>query len=197
MSEDNKNALVALAVFIILILLYLAIASLGGNDDKKTASDNINAPEQSVVVQNKPLSEEEQIKQLVSSKFKGLNNLKKEYIRSIKVAEQIDGGWGVFVEYNADDVMSADSTKKSIYLDMSKMYTALYTSKKDVRTVSVAAYFPGTDKHGNTSDSLVYKTMLEKTEADKVNWGTDSSYLGLEILPKVWEIVSATQDFRK
>jgi hypothetical protein len=110
--------------------------------------------------------------------------------------EQIDGGWGVFVEYNADDALSASSTKKSIYLDMSKIYTALYTSKKDIRTASVSAYFPVTDKYGNNSDALVYKTMLEEAEADKVNWDIDSSYLGLEILPKVWEITWALPELR-
>ncbi len=146
---------------------------------------------------SEPLSEEEQIKQLVTSQFKGKNNLDKDYIKGVEVVKQIDGGWGVFVEYNADDNFSANMRKKSIELDMSKIYTALYTSEKDIQTASVSAYFPLTDKYGNTSDGVVYKSILDKTEADKVNWETDSSYLGLQVLPGVWETAWIHSEFQQ
>jgi hypothetical protein len=191
-----------LPIYIIILITILTtiinnIPSGKIGEEKKENNNPVNIEKQVEAEKpTQPLSEEDQIKQLVASQFKGKNNNGKDYIIKIKVVEQIDGGWGVFVEYNADDALSASSTKKSIYLDMSKIYTALYTSKKDIRTASVSAYFPVTDKYGNNSDALVYKTMLEEAEADKVNWDIDSSYLGLEILPKVWEITWALPELR-
>ncbi|MCX6762174.1 MAG: hypothetical protein NT093_00115, partial [Candidatus Moranbacteria bacterium] len=70
----------------------------------------------------KTLSEEDQIKQLVSKQLKSTTSGGKERIRKIEVIEQYDGGWGVFTEYNADDVMTANLTKKSIELDMTDLY---------------------------------------------------------------------------
>jgi hypothetical protein len=133
----------------------------------------------------------------VTSQFKGKNNLDKDYIKGVEVVKQIDGGWGVFVEYNADDSLTTNMRKKSIELDMSKIYTALYTSGKDIQTASVSAYFPLTDKYGNNSDGVVYKSILDKTEADKVNWETDSSYLGLQVLPGVWETTWIHSEFQQ
>lgn len=69
---------------------------------------------------------------------------------------------------------------------MADVYIALYTSNLDVRTASVAAYLPLTDTYGNTSDGMVYKTMLDKTVAGKVNWSADKSMLEWQVLPGVW-----------
>ena len=33
---------------------------------------------------------------------------------------------------------------------------------------------------------MVYKSILDKDEADKVNWQADRASLELSILPKVW-----------
>lgn len=145
---------------------------------------------------SKTLSEEDQIKQLVSKQLEGANDVKKNYTRKIEVVEQIDGGWGVFTEYNADDKGDIKLRKEGIQIKMSDIYKAIYTSGKDIRTASVTAYYPTVDKYGKASDSVVYKTMLEKGEADKVNWNADKYYLETEILPRVWETILINIEFR-
>ena len=144
----------------------------------------------------KPLSEEEQIRKLISEQLKGDNNLGKPYIRKIDVIKQVNGGWGVFVEYNADDNLTKNLRKIGIEKKMSEIYIALYTSGKDIRSASVSAYFPLVDKYGNESDGVVYKSILDKKEADKINWNSDPSTLKLSILPGVWTTSILHPEFR-
>lgn len=144
----------------------------------------------------KPLSEEEQIRKLVSEQLKGNNNLGKPYIRKIDVVKQVDRDWGVFVEYNADDSLTKNLRKIGIEKKMSEIYITLYTCGKNIRSASVAAYFPLVDKYGNESDGVVYKSILDKEEADKINWNSDPSTLKLSILPGVWTISILHPEFR-
>jgi hypothetical protein len=143
------------------------------------------------------LTEEGQIRKLVSDQLKGKNNLEKDYIREIEVVKEVDGGWGVFVYYNADDNLTNKFIRGGIESKMTDIYAALYTSDKDIRQSFVAAYFPLVDKYGNESDAVVYKSILRKEEADKVNWNADRSLLENSILPKVWTTSILHPDFRE
>lgn len=143
-----------------------------------------------------PISEEDQLKQIVADQLKGNNNMSKASLRSVNVVQQVDGGWGVFTEFNADDNLTMNMRRGGIESDMGEIYIALYTSGKDVRTASVAAYFPLVDKYGNGSDGMVYKTTLNKAEADKVNWSADGVTLRRSILPAVWTATLVHPEFR-
>ena len=137
-----------------------------------------------------------EIRTIAESKLSGKNNMGEPYIRKIEVIEQIGGGYGVFVEYNADDSLTIGLRKRGIELKMGETYHAFYTSGKDITTASIAAYFPLTDKYGNTEAGVVYKTRLDRTEADKINWNQDSAYLHLEIIPGVWTTTILHPEFR-
>jgi len=155
-------------------------------DPKVPAKANEDRHPQQASLPVQPPSEKVQIKQIVANTLKGNNNMNKPYVRKIMVVKQIDGGWGVFTEYNAGDNLTSNLRIMGIKSKMSKIYAALYTSGKDIRTASVAAWFPLQDKYGNQSDGGVYKSILDKTEADKVNWQADKASLELDILPGVW-----------
>lgn len=107
-------------------------------------------------------------------------------IKDIQVTKQVDGGYGVLITINGDENLSNDLTKKGIWLDMAKLYTALYKEPMGVNEVAITANMNGVDKYGNTSNQVVMKTSLAKDEAQKVNWNADQSSLGLQILPNVW-----------
>ena len=190
---------------VVTIIIVLVCISVGKSDDSEKSTSQIASNPQSaapVVTETKsdtgdqqvsqpteptkPLSDEDQIKQLVSRLLKGNNNMDKPFVKKIDVVKQVDGGWGVFTEYNADDNLTTNLRKGGIEVKMSDIYMALYKSGKDIRAASVAAYFPLEDKYGNTSDGMVYKSILDKDEADKVNWQADRASLELSILPKVW-----------
>jgi len=110
--------------------------------------------------------------------------------------QEPDGSWDVSIEFKASDNLSRDFIKKGIELDMAEVYIALYTSNfKNINIVSIAALFPLSDKYGNQSDGVVYRTFLEKTEADKVNWTADKTTLKVSILPEVWTTVFLLPDF--
>ncbi len=123
---------------------------------------------------------------LITETLKGDTNNKQPRLRQVLVAEEAGGGYSVLVEFNADDNLTTNLKKTGIQKRMSEVYIALYQSGHDVRSAAVSAYFPLVDKYGATSDAAVYKSMLDKAEADKVNWAADSSLLKLDILPGVW-----------
>ena len=75
---------------------------------------------------------------------------------------------------------------QGIQKKMSEVYKALYATEHNVLIASVSAYFPLMDKYGNTSQGLIYRTLLPRTEASKINWDVDDSVLKLQTLPAVW-----------
>lgn len=144
-----------------------------------------------------PASPEDALRDLVGDVLAGSTNTGKERLREVEVVPQVDGGYGVFVVFNADDNLTTDLQKGGIELMMCDVYTALYSSSKhDVRQASVTAYFSLVDKYGQTSDGVVYKSMLDRSTADRVNWSADRAYLGLTILPGVWTTSILHQSFR-
>lgn len=142
------------------------------------------------------VSEEDQLRQIVSDVLKGNTNMSKPRFRKVDIMKQAAGGWGVFAEFNGDDNLTANIRKGGIESKMAEVYIALYTSDKDVQTVTVAAYFPLVDRYGNESDGVVLKTSLGKAEAAKVNWSADSSTLRRSILPNIWTMVLVHPEFR-
>jgi hypothetical protein len=147
--------------------------------------------------QSPVLSEQDQIKALVSDQLKGKNNMKRDNLKKIEVVEHTGGGWDVIVEFNSSDNLSTHLRQVGIEKQMSGIYISLYKSGKDIRTTSIAAYFPLADQYGNESDGVIYKSELDKEEASKVNWNADQSTLKLSILPKVWTTLFLHPEFRK
>ena len=143
-----------------------------------------------------PVSEEDQLRQIVTDVLKGNTNMSKPRLRKVDIVKQAAGGWGVFTEFNGDDNLTANMRKGGIQSQMAEVYIALYTSGKDVQTATVAAYFPLVDQYGNESEGVVLKTSLSKAEAAKVNWSADSSTLRRSILPGVWTTVLVHPEFR-
>jgi hypothetical protein len=129
----------------------------------------------------------DRLKALVGDVLPGDNNMDRPMLRKVAVVKQVDGGYGVFVEMNASDNLTKGFIKGGIEETMSEVYMALYQSGLDVRTATVAAFFPLTDKYGKESEGCVYESALDKTEADKVNWRADETMLMLDILPGIWD----------
>lgn len=160
------------------IVFFILFGVTTDSSSPKQTADNTQSTNTTVATEQKeqqpaepakPVSEEDQIRNIVSSVLKGNNNMDQPHIRKIDVVKQVNGGWGVFVDYNADDNLTTNLRKTGIEKTMSEIYIALYTSNKDVQSASVAAYFPLVDKYGNESQEVVYKSILDKSEADKVN----------------------------
>ena len=106
--------------------------------------------------------------------------------RAINVVPQDSGGIGAFVEINAPKNLPPSFTKTMVEYGMEDAYLALHKSGKDVTAMSVAAYLPLTDKYGNTSDVMVYKTLLRKDQADKINWSDDDT--ARNAIGHVWDV---------
>ncbi len=174
----------------------LAIIGLGGPRGPTAAPVATNNPTPSQpIVPPAPVNEEDQLRQIVTGVLEGSNNMDKPYLRAVNVVQQVNGGWGVFTEFNPDDNLTQTLRKGGLESKMAEIYIALYTSGKDVQTASVAAYFPLVDKYGNESDGVVYKTVLNRKEADKVNWNADKATLRRTILPGVWSATLVHPEF--
>jgi len=115
--------------------------------------------------------------------------------RKVEV-EQIDGGYEVFVEINALNELTAGMIRGMIESDMAEVYIQLFLDDLDVKTATVAAYFPVTDEYGVESETVIYKSRLNKSEADKVNWQAGYNSLRDDILPGVWETIFLHPDLQ-
>jgi hypothetical protein len=137
-------------------------------------------------------NDEAAITAAVKKDLGGTNDVGGKYYRNIDVEPQESGGYGVFVDYNADEA-SNNKDDKVLYTEKAEqLYKTIYAQTgQDIKTASVSAWFAGTDQYGNNSDKLVYKTILDKSVADKVNWKADDATLQID-LPNLW---SVTQDF--
>lgn len=175
------------------IVAYLVYSLFFYHDNSGSKPDKANATASQTQQQApaKPKTPEEQLKQAAT------NAIGKDKIRNVDVVKQVDGGYGVFVEFNADDNLSTGLLKDGIKKDMSDVYIALYhNSGQDVRQASVAAYMPVTDTYGNTSDAVVWKSVLKKDEASKINYNETKAVLELNIIPNVWTTTVLNASFR-
>lgn len=136
-------------------------------------------------------STEKQIENKIraSLRSKTNNNLNKfvEVRVNKSFAEDSEGMYVVTAIINADENLTEDLMKKGIWLDMSMIYITSFRELKNVSQVTVIANAILVDKYGKENNLPVLKTMLVKSEADKVNWNADESTLSLQILPQVWE----------
>lgn len=122
-------------------------------------------------------------------------NTNKDKIIEIRITKVFnnDKEYSVFVSINADDNLSDSWIKRGIRGDMADIYIALYKEPIGVGEAIIFAYFPMTDKYGNTSDQIVMKTLLYATEANRINWNQDEVTLSSQILPDVWTETDLTK----
>lgn len=139
------------------------------------------------VVPEKPKTEDEQIRELVTEVFKGTNTLKQERLRKVNI-EKISGGWDVAINFNASEGFTNKLMKSGIEIEMSRAYKALLTANLNVKSVYINAYFPFQDKFGKSTDHIIYGTSLEKEVADKINWQANELTLENRIIPGVWRL---------
>ena len=186
-------------------LVFVFFIGFGMTTDTKTATSTANnegtptetAKNASTTAPQAPaISEQDQVKALVTEQLKGQNNMKRDNLKKLEVIEQEGGGWNVTIDFNASDNLSTNLRKVGIEKQMSELYIALYKSGKDVRTTTVTAYFPLVDQYGNENDRAIYQSTLTKEEASKVNWNADQSSLKLSILPKVWTTTLLHPEFK-
>jgi len=202
-TKTNWNNPTKIITSGVLILLFFVGLFSSPDYDTSTSSNSSNDGQREVektedieVVEEVNLTEEELIERIIRNVLKGQNNMGSEYIREIKFVEQITGGLGVFIEYNADDNLTMNLRKRSIEGNMADIYSALYKSEYDIDTVSIMAYFPLVDKYGNEDYGVVYKTYLDKAEAEKINWEANESNIRNTILPDVWTTAILHPEFQ-
>lgn len=168
-NKEKKRGLVAFGLFILAGIVFLAVLTSGGGstDDQRTVDVT--------------KSEEVQIEQIIRNSLPEQNSNSQSYVRSVKVAKQAAGSYSIDSEYNAENFK-----KVLIDQEMSIIYKALYTSGKDIGSVSIAAYSELIDENGNNAEQVVYKTILDKEAADKINFNADRATLEASILPGAW-----------
>lgn len=179
---------------IIISIIFIAIIS---NDDSSPASIT-STKKELLQTELQNLTPKQKIEKVVKNELSGKTNImeEKNKFRKVEIVKQTDASHGVFVEFNADDNLTKNLRKSGLEDQMSKIYKVLYTQNLDVATATITAYFLLVDKYGNESEGVVYKTILNKSEADKINWETNSATLRLQIVPSVWTTLIMHPEFR-
>lgn len=129
------------------------------------------------------LSPEQRIEALVKDGAKKHGGATDE-VREVRATEQVDGGYGVFVQFNNNNTAS----ERFLGTTMADIYTSLYTSDLDVRTVAIVATTSLSNPYGDSKEVPVFKTTLDKDTAVKVNFQADEYDLRYTILPGAWTV---------
>lgn len=169
--------IMALGFFVLMVIVAITQGGKKGSDVNNAFQKGMNQAKETVDANAAP---EEKIEAKIRS------SLDSKKFKEVRVTKQVDGGYGIFVAINGSDNLSNDLIKKGIWLDMANIYSSAYKEPIDVNEVTIVANMDTTDTYGNSSNQAVMKTRLAKDEASKVNWDTDHSMLGLQILPEVW-----------
>lgn len=189
-KEKTSRRSVGLTFGIVLIASFIAFGAMSKEplsdvdlavkelEDDQKEKKNTDAPAAA-------LTPQETIKNIIQKELKGKNNNDKPYLKDISL-EMEGNEASVIISYNADENLTTNLTLTGIKGKMGELYTKLYKSHSPLKSVSVCAYMSLTDKYGNASDDIVYTTVLQKEEANKVNWNADDAVLKYSILPKVW-----------
>lgn len=188
-STGDKVLTVIVILFVLIVLITLKGLLFGGDSNPDQSTNNESASQN--------LSEEDEIKLLITDQLKGKNKQDKEYLKDLRVNNLGAGsGYTVFVEFNADMYTAAGLNKGRIEDKMAEIYTALFTSDKNIQNAGIGAYLPLSDQYGNEKDVLVYKSTLDKAVADKINFNADASELKLVIIPNAWTATNIHADLQ-
>jgi hypothetical protein len=117
-----------------------------------------------------PITDADRIEQLAREQFAGVNDRGQPYLREVVAAPGLDRGYVVSVDFNADDSFTNGWIKRGIEMRMQDAYASLYQSDMEIETAIISAYFPLTDRYGNTSVELVYRTELLGEDGERINW---------------------------
>lgn len=171
--------------------LVVVASSFGGETDNL-----VDANEESEVLIENATTVEEKINIILKDVLAEKTNMGVDKLMKVEVDESQDGS-SVTVNFFANDNLTTNLQKVGIESDMSQVYISLYNlSELDIKSVTVSAYFNLIDKYGNTNPGVIYKSSLDKAEADKVNWGVDDSVLRVQVLPSVWVTEFVHNDFK-
>lgn len=97
------------------------------------------------------------------------------YIKDVQVSQDSSGEYDVQVDVN--EISTYVSDDMSVML--ASVYIAVYKNRSaDIKNASITQHFPQKqDQYGNTVDTAVETTSLDKTTADKFNWALDDNSL--------------------
>lgn len=111
-------------------------------------------------------------------------------VRKIDIEEQIYGGYGVFIEYNAtifgdlNDKTSKTLTSDAIGDGMTEIYGELFSSKEfDIKQITIAAYLPVS----SSNYEMAYKTMIDKKP--NIKWNEKTAPKEGPYIRKNWAVI--------
>jgi hypothetical protein len=188
---NKKEKTRGVALLVIIFSVFLIFASPSKQNDKiEPVQNNVEQSENF-----EKLSVKDQIRSIAEGRLQGKNNLDTDYVRSVEVKEDNEL-YAVEIDFNADDNLTTNLRKTGIEKKMSEIYTSLFTKGYNIEMVKINAYFPLMDEYGNEFDGAIYKTVLYKDDADKINWDADEATLDLQILPELWTVAFIHPEFK-
>ena len=182
-----------------LFILVVVIALIPGGSDKLKETNNSlkqtnQELEQKIQKETKPtapLSEKEQIQQLVLS---AMDYSEDNKIKSVDVVNQVDGGWGVFVEYEADNGGTRVQRKNRIDDQMAHIYNALFSSKYNIKQSTVDAYMLVPLETSNKV-MPVYKTIMKRSFLGKTSFYDNSPEERDKQLRYLWNVSIYNEEY--
>jgi len=169
---------------IIVVIFFVGITALGFMTEGQKGGKVNNAFQQGMNQAKQTVDSGRTPEQAIEANVRGA--VDSSIVKDVQVTKQGNAGYSVLVNTNEQPGVSNGQTKTGVMMDMGRIYTALYKQPVGVNQAAVVAYMDMVDKYGKTSNEVVMKTSLDKSEAQKVNWNLAQSTLDQDILPNLW-----------
>lgn len=182
----QEKAGIVVAVIIVLFLLITLKGLIFGGSDNKTSNDSKECTSSLV-----GLSEDDQIKTIVTDAATKCDGFA-DAVREVRVIPELDGSKTVNVKFYVESLFE----KRYLDQTMGVIYTALYTSDKNVGAVTLMATTDLIDSYGNDAEGIIYQTTIDKETAAKVNPSQDKAVLEMQVFPDLWTVQKQHKDVK-
>ncbi len=175
------------AAFIIGSIMAIIIFVLGFVVSKLNPPAKNNAD----VAVEKPLTDEEKIKNIVNRQMSNEITLK-----NLKI-DNDQGKYVIAIGFALNDFISLSSANSQINSTIENIYYSLYSDTKAARKISsviVSVYMPMLDKYGNKSIDSVETTVLDAEDGYKINFDGDENTIKHQILPGLIKVINIHPD---
>lgn len=109
------------------------------------------------------------IEKIVTDKLKSKTNTDKKRIVSVEQLPEDDESLYFIVLLNANENLTSDMTKRSMWLDSKEILEPI-SKIKNLNKIVLQWQLPLVDSFGKTEDGLVMTINLERDALDKINW---------------------------
>jgi hypothetical protein len=187
-SGKSKNAVKGCGACALIFLFLVIVAAIGGGEDNASSE-----PEKIAETQTIEAATEDQIKEAFIKEFSLKNNSGDERVRGVYIWQDDDGTSWVTIDYNADENLTANMMRSSMWRDAVDFYEKVTPLlSKNFNGAVLSGWLKTTDAYGKVDYTKAMTITMERPTWEKITW---ESFLS-DNIPVVADVYVESPIFR-